>query len=394
MKANDERRLVDAFSNYQDSKARGLYIHIPFCKSKCHYCDFLSFSSRDNEVDNYVEHLIDEISIYGNIYGTVDIDSIYFGGGTPSHIPAKSIARILEKVYSSFNWNGGEVTIEVNPEIISEDALRIYSNSGINRISLGAQSLDDELLNLIGRGHRAIDILYAVDKSRNCGIENISLDLIFAIPSQSLGDFERDLHKIIDINPKHISIYSLIVEDGTRIKYLMEKNKLNPVDEELDRKMYHNAINILENNSYHQYEISNFATEKMESKHNLKYWRNDEYIGIGLGSSSYFKGERYRNIFKLKDYYKSIEDDKLPILDREIISLNALKIDYILMNMRLKRGIERAEYKRIFEIDFYEEYRDLIDKYHKNKLIDIKKENIRFTTKGFDISNSFFVEII
>lgn len=392
MRNNDKRHLYGAFISAQ--KSLGLYIHIPFCKKRCYYCDFLTGLSYGC-LDQYIGLLLKEINLYHSIYGALDIDNIYIGGGTPSSIGPDHIVRILDRVYTYNNvFENSEISIEVNPESINEDKLKAYKNIGINRISMGCQSFDNEKLAILGRLHKAEDTLRAYDLIRQTGFNNVNLDLIFALPYQTKEDLKRDLHMITRLDPEHISAYSLILEEGTSLYKKVQDKDLSLVTDEEDRAYYHYLIEYLQAKGYLQYEISNFSKPAYESRHNLKYWRLNYYLGLGLGSSSFFDGKRFKNHEKYKDYKGSIESSRLARTEIEQMDYDKLKIDYILMNLRLVEGIDREEYRKIFNTDFYEDYKGLIDSFVENNNMALSHDRVSFTRSGFDISNLFYVEII
>lgn len=392
MKINDKRHLYDAFISAQNSV--GLYIHIPFCKKKCAYCDFLS-STCYEEVDQYFSYLMEEVKLYHNLYGPQELNSIYIGGGTPSSVGQGYISSLLKQIYKHNNVDpNSEITIEVNPESVSENKLKEYRDSGINRISMGCQSFNDEKLKTIGRIHKASHIYEAYDLIRKLSFSNVNLDIIFALPGQSFQEFDQDIDALLRLEPEHISAYSLILEEDTQLFKDVEDGKLDLLSDEKDRYDYHHLIKKLEEYGYHQYEISNFAKDGKESRHNLKYWTVKYYIGLGLGSSSFFDSKRYSNFDNFNDYYNSIKKASLAIKDFYEMDYDELKIDYILMNLRLTKGINLSEYKNIFARDFYLEYKGLIDDFIEGNYMVNTGENIAFTSLGFDISNRFFVEII
>lgn len=388
----NKRHLYDAFISMK--KTVGLYIHIPYCKQKCYYCDFLSSCNYRN-VDEYMNALYKEIILYKEKFGSQNIDTIYIGGGTPSSIKSVYIQKLMDIISENNRiLSSNEITIEVNPESVTYEKLKSYYSSGINRISMGCQSFDDEKLKSIGRIHNSNQIYKAYESINDSGFKNINLDLIFALPKQSFNDFEKDVDKLLSLESQHISAYSLILEEETPLYDMTKKGDIKLVSDETDRNYYHYLIDTLDKYGYKQYEISNFAKSGYESKHNLKYWDLDYYIGLGLGSSSFFNSQRYSNESSFDNYINSIDKGNLPWINIEEINYDNLKIDYVLMRLRLKLGIDRYEYKTIFGIDIYEEYKELIDSFIENKNMVLDDDRLAFTSQGFDISNQFFLEII
>lgn len=299
-------------------KEIGIYIHIPFCKQKCKYCDFVSFSDKEIYINDYIECILKEIKSFSekvelNYINGVDdlvkINTIYIGGGTPSIISEKYIEKIINEIKDNFNiMKNAEITIEINPGTVNKQKLQKYLEIGINRISLGLQSTDDELLKLLGRVHKYKDFEEIYKLAREVGFKNINVDLMLGLPSQSISVLEKSLDEIISKNPEHISVYSLIVEENTQMFNLVEKGELKLPNENLEREMYWKVKHILEKNGYNHYEISNFAKKGYESKHNTNCWNQCEYIGFGVSAHSYFNNVRYSNIYNLEKYIENLKN--------------------------------------------------------------------------------------
>ena len=273
---------------------RSVYIHIPFCKSKCYYCDFNSYSGKENLIENYVDAVVKEIEQLPK--SELKVNTLYFGGGTPSIVPAKFLSKIINKISCD-----GEITIEVNPGTIDEEELFQYKKMGINRLSIGLQVTQDELLKKIGRIHTLEDFEKTYKSARKVEFENISVDLMIGLSNQTFDDVKESIKYILNLNPEHISVYSLIIHDELVGKHPNAFKDLPSDDEE--EKMYHYVCETLAKSGYIQYEISNFAKKGFESKHNLCYWNQEEYYGFGAGASSYIDGVRYKNVDKIGDYY-------------------------------------------------------------------------------------------
>lgn len=384
---------VPSFQFSNMTKTRGLYIHIPFCPYTCYYCDFLAFPYQEKRMEAYVESLIGEIKLFNKKYGKTELDTIFYGGGTPSYLPVELLEEIHRAVFSNFTVDpASEISLELNPDDVTFEKAYKYKAMGLNRLSLGIQSFNDDFLKLMGRGHTGQQAVKSFEILRKAAFDNISLDLIFAIPGQSLEDFSKDLDLLVELDPEHLSLYSLYIEENTYFNRLFNEGKLVPVEDEVDRALYDLGIEKL--NAYDHYEISNFAKAGYQCAHNLKYWHLDEYIGLGLGSSSYYMGQRHVNTDNLRTYSQLINQGSLPIDQSVDMDEKELKEDYIIMNMRLLDGIRRADYKTKFGRDFYADFKGLIDKHVEYANIVLGKENIYFTKKGRDLSDSFLREIL
>lgn len=358
-----------------------IYIHIPFCVKKCGYCDFLSFSCEEKskaDRSEYVEKLIEEIRLYPKL----KYDTVYFGGGTPSLLEVEEVEKILEQL--SIN-KGAEITLEVNPQTVDIEKLEGFKKIGINRLSIGIQSFNDEKLKVLGRIHSKDIALKTYDDARKAGFENISIDLIFATPDQTIEELEEDLDIVEKLSPEHISIYSLIWEEGTKFMDLLNSGKLNPLDNALEAKMYELIIDRLKKIGYLHYEISNFAKKGYEGRHNSKYWKNVEYIGAGLGASGYYKGIRYKNEIELSDYYKKIDIAEKPLMEEEEVSDKDRIENYYILGLRLLNEGIVAE-----DNIYFEKIKNLCKKgYLKNE-----EERYKLTSKGLMFANDVFVEIM
>lgn len=376
-------------------KSFSLYIHIPFCERKCYYCDFTSFSRNGLDVDEYMKNLNKEISLYKDILKDYSLETIFIGGGTPSSIDGGYIEKLLENVYRTFNTEGlKEVTIEVNPGTLNREKIKSYKRAGINRISLGLQSLKDNQLKSIGRIHSSKDFFESFYILREEGFNNISVDLMLGLPGQKLEDLEDTLKRIIDLDLEHISLYSLIIEEGTLIKSWYDKGLLDLPDEDLERIMYHKSIDILHKAGYKQYEISNFSKEGFESKHNLQYWRIKPYLGVGINSHSNLFSKRFWNYSSFIDYNNFLDGDNFPIEGEEIIHKDMEIAEYCIMTLRLNRGIDKIEYQKRFGETIDLRYRNVIDKHVHNNLINESYNNIRLTNRGKDLANLVEVDFM
>lgn len=288
-----------------EEKELGIYIHIPFCIRKCYYCDFTSYTNQFSKVDKYIKKVIEEIHEYK--LNNYNITTIYIGGGTPSSIDSKYIVKVLNEIKSKISnnktkWENIEITIELNPGTVTKNKLLDYKKIGINRLSVGLQSTNDEILKTIGRIHNYEDFLNTYKLINDVGFENYNFDLMIGLPEQRIQDIKKDLNEVLKLKPNHLSVYSLIIEEDTEIKDFIDDEEWTLPDEETERQMYWYVKNFLELNGYKHYEISNFAKEGKESKHNINCWKQKEYIGIGLSACSFLNNERYGNENDINEY--------------------------------------------------------------------------------------------
>ncbi len=377
------------------NKELGIYVHIPFCKKKCYYCDFVSYANKEEYINRYVKALEKECDTYNlNQY---NVTSIFIGGGTPSYIESKYIKEILEKIKSKFKINNNcEITIEINPGTVDKQKLKQYKDIGINRLSIGLQSVNNTLLKQIGRIHTYEDFLETYNTAKKIGFENINIDLILAIPNQTLEDIKNQMNEILKLNPTHISTYSLIIEEGTPMEKMVQEKKYSLPDENTERKIYWYVKNILEKNGYIHYEISNFAKRKKESIHNKNCWEQKEYIGLGVAAHSYIGNIRYSNIENIEKYISNIEEGKVYI--NKIIHEKQSTIDkqkeYMLLGLRKIEGVSINKFKNKFIENPIFLFKKEFDKLEKEKLIEIDGDYIRLTNKGIDLANIVWQEFI
>ena len=305
-----------------------LYIHIPFCIKKCDYCDFLSFQLEKDTEKKYAKYLLEELSMYSDyIYNT-----IYIGGGTPSVIEPDNIKILLESINIKPD---SEITIEVNPKTVDIEKLRQYRNMGINRISIGIQSFDNKKLHILGRAHNVLEGKEAYFNARKAGFDNISLDLIFSTPNETMEELKNDLRELFFLEPQHFSIYSLIWEEGTVFYEKLNQGIFQITDNDLEGEMYNLIIEEANKYNYKHYEISNFSKDEYKSKHNIKYWENKNYVGVGLGASGYINNERYTNNLTFEEYYKNIDNGIFPRGHIEIVDKNEKEKYRAILNLRL-----------------------------------------------------------
>lgn len=374
-------------------KEIGIYVHIPFCKQKCYYCDFVSYCKKDNLIEDYAKAVEKEIELK-NIKST--ITTIYIGGGTPSYIDSKYIKEIVNKIFEKNVSKEAEITIEVNPGTVTLEKLQDYKECGINRLSIGLQSTQDELLKKIGRIHNFEEFLNTYKMAKKVGFKNINIDLMLGLPGQRISDLKDSLEKVVKLKPKHISVYSLIVEEGTPISEKIKEGELELPDEETERNMYWYVKNTLELNGYIHYEISNFAKKGYYSKHNMNCWEQKEYLGIGAAAHSYRDITRYSNTTNVEEYIKNVKQNKLERnrIIHEIQKEDDTKKEFMLLGLRKIEGIKISDFKNKFGDNPIYLYRTELNKLVEEKLIIVYDDNIRLTNKGIDLANLVWEEFV
>lgn len=376
----------------------GIYVHIPFCKRKCSYCDFKSFSNIDEiNQKKYVDALIKEIQNSQNTNKYI-VTTIYIGGGTPSFINETYIKDILQAIYKKWEIkNDVEITIEVNPGTITKEKLEAYKNMGINRLSIGLQSTNNYLLNKIGRIHSYEEFIENYILARKIGFENINIDLMLALPEQNMEDLMQSVKKVINLNPEHISIYSLILEENTELWKKVKNKEENLVEDDLEREMYWKSKKAFEAAGYIHYEISNYAKPGFESKHNKNCWSQKQYLGFGIAAHSYFNGKRFYNVEDLNKYITNIEKNEFKnniIIEEENRTKEDVAKEYMMLGLRKIEGVSISEFQRKFELNPLFYFRFEISKLQEMDLIEVDLDNIRLTKKGLDLANIVFEEFI
>lgn len=375
----------------KNKKSLSLYIHIPFCKQKCFYCDFPSYSGLEELKEDYVKALCKEIREKASKY---KIKSIFIGGGTPSYLSENDIKDVLNEIRKLDLEDNIEFTMECNPGTLTEEKLSIMINGGVNRISMGLQAVQNSLLKEIGRIHTFKVFEENYNLARKVGFENINVDLMFGLPNQSVDEWEESLRKIADLEPEHISAYSLIIEENTGFYKLWENNKLLLPNEEDERIMYSKTKEVLSSYGYSQYEISNYAKEGYECYHNKVYWKCEEYLGLGSASSSFINEKRIKNIEDVKTYIERINKNE-SVVEEVIENKSKDNIEeFIFMGLRMVEGISLSEFKNKFNIDINELYDEVIQKNIKNNLLIIENNRLKLTEKGIELSNSVMSDFI
>ncbi len=392
--------------NRENTKNIGLYIHIPFCKSKCKYCDFKSYAGKEALIEQYIKWLKYELQSVGegnkldfenNLDKLAIVKTIYIGGGTPSIIESKHIEEILNIIKEYYTIaNDAEITIEINPGTVDEDKLLTYKASGINRLSIGLQATDDRLLKKIGRIHSYNDFLHTYNLARKIGFENINVDLMLGLPEQSIKNLETSINELIKLSPEHISVYSLIVEEGTPFFTMWENNELALPGDETERKMYWKAKEMLEEAGYTHYEISNFAKKGYESKHNLACWNQEEYIGLGVAAHSYTNSVRYSNIDDIEQYIKNYETNNEVdnFVFHEKQNKESKMKEFMMLGLRKIQGVRVSVFKNKFAESPIFLYRKELEKLVNEELLEIDGDYIKLTNKGLDLANLVWEEFV
>lgn len=377
-------------------KEIGIYVHIPFCKSKCLYCDFTSYTDKNTEIRRYVDCLKREIN-----YRSKDeylVKTIFFGGGTPSIIDGKYIVEILSEINNAYIVDkNAEITIEINPGTIDKHKLEKYKEAGINRISIGLQSSKKELLKEIGRIHTYEDFENTVELAKEVGFTNINVDLMIGIPNQTIYDVEDTLDKVLALDLTHISVYSLIYEDGTLMTKMVDEGKLLEVDEEIERYMYWYAKRRLEDNGFIHYEISNFAKPSYRCKHNLDCWNQKEYLGFGVAAASYIDNFRIKNTDSLEKYISNINSDKYykNLIIEEKQDIDEQMKEFVILRLRMTEGFKASDFTAKFNKDVYKVFESQMDKLLSDGLIIAEEFGyLKLTKKGLDLANIVWGEFI
>ncbi len=390
-----------------------LYIHIPFCKQKCLYCDFLSFDDVLYAKQlAYMDALRTELRLYQPYADRYSVKSVFIGGGTPSTMDESLIEALLSQVRSVFRLDRfAEITIEANPGTLKYTDLLAYQSYGINRLSIGLQSADDDMLRMLGRIHNFDQFVAGYTSARRAGFRNINVDVISGIPGQDMHSYVDTLTRVMEYRPEHISVYSLQVEEGTPLAE--DQNLLDMLpEEETDRRMYAMTKKILRTNGYERYEFSNYCQPGFECKHNLVYWTGGEYIGIGLGAASLFKGERFSNLRDLDRYLELMEEvsklmtpevDTLELYDAATLKLRqdntAMYVDrrmeeFMFLGLRMIRGVSRTEFKQRFNKEMFDVYGSVINKYVDDGFLRLEEDRVMLTDAGIDVSNIILSDFI
>lgn len=382
-----------------------LYIHIPFCARKCAYCDFLSFVAPERAYRDYMDRLIEEIYGQSGNFAGYCVTTVFVGGGTPSVLPAFLIEELFAVLYECFDIaEDAEITLESNPGTLTMEKLETYRQSGINRLSIGLQSADDQELRYLGRIHSYDDFLKSYQRARQAGFENINVDLMSALPGQTVHSWKTTLRKVMMLKPEHISAYSLIIEEGTPFYARYGGEILNRggedvlpdlPDEDADREMYHLTKELMHAQGYGRYEISNYARPGYECRHNIGYWNGTEYLGLGLGASSYTFGFRYHNTTDLKEYLSlNLREGGAAARDIQELSLEDRMEEFMFLGLRMMQGVSGSEFLERFGQNMWNVYGDVLPRLQEQGLIEVDAPWVRLTELGIDVSNVVLSEFL
>lgn len=387
-------------------KEIGLYIHIPFCRQKCYYCDFVSYANKYEIVEKYIQCLRKEIIQYAHENEIMSkneleeryvIKTIYIGGGTPSSIDEIYIAKLLQTIKENFKIKeNAEITIELNPGTVNKEKLETYKESGINRLSIGLQAVQDDILKTIGRIHTYKDFVDIYETARKVGFSNINVDLMIDLPNQTMDNVKESVKAILNLKPEHISVYSLILEEKTKMYEMINSKIVSIATDEIERKMYWYVKETLEKHKYNQYEISNFSKAGFESRHNMDCWNQNEYIGVGASASSFMDNKRYSNTSELETYIDNIENgmpSKNLILD-EILDDESKMKEFMMLGLRKIQGVSIRDFEQKFNVNPIIKYCKILDKLNHEGLIEIDANNIRLSSKGIDLANLVWEEFV
>lgn len=369
-----------------------IYVHIPFCIKKCGYCDFLSYSSGEYSRIEYVDALLRELD---GVEGLNDyqVVSVFFGGGTPSVLDAEELVKILERIRNKAGFSAdAEISLEANPGTVNADKLELYRKAGFNRISFGCQSMDDDELKQLGRIHTVGEFLDGYYQARKAGFSNINVDLMSGLPGQSYGDWERNLRMAAELEPEHISAYSLILEEGT--PFYHNRNQLNLPDEDSERLMYERTHEVLGEYGYEQYEISNYAKKGYQCRHNIGYWRRVPYLGLGLGAASLMNETRFSNTVDWKEYLENSGSPHIIRKDVQKLTPEDAMEEYMILGLRMCEGVSADEFERTFGRRLSEIYGDVIEKYTRLDLLQKRGNNLSFTRRGISVSNTILADFL
>lgn len=370
---------------------KAAYLHIPFCEHICHYCDFNKVFLKGQPVDEYIRALDQEMKRTLSQYPTNNLDTIFVGGGTPTSLNEQQLERFCENINKNLPKSEElEFTFEANPGDLTKAKLQILKDAGVNRISLGVQTFNEELLQKIGRVHRKKDVFQSIENAKTVGFQNISIDLIFSLPTQTLADFKESLTEAFSLDISHYSAYSLIIEPKTVFYNLMKKGKLPTPGEDLEASMYELLMEEMKKNGFRQYEISNFSKPGFESKHNLTYWNNDYYYGFGAGAHSYLNGLRRSNSGPLKKYIEQINNGVLPVFEEHEVTKAEQMEEEMFLGLRKAEGVSIPDFTRKFGKDplqlFNSEIEDLVGK----QWLEVNENNIYLTKRGRLLGNEVF----
>lgn len=376
------------------TKSTSAYIHIPFCEHICYYCDFNKVFLEGQPVDEYIEALLKEARLALRQNPVEKMETLYVGGGTPTSLTASQLERLLSGLREILPYYNGEFTVEANPGDLTADKLDVMKNYGVNRLSMGVQTFDDRLLKKIGRKHTAQDVYDTIQLLEEKDFSNVTIDLIYALPGQSLESFRDTVTRALALDLPHYALYSLILENQTMFMNWVRRGKMHLPEQELEAQMYAETIGAMEKAGRKQYEISNFAKPGFESQHNLVYWNNQNYFGLGAGASGYLGNRRYKNRGPIQHYLKSLKNDQLPVLEEEILTQKAQIEEEMFLGLRKILGVDKTVFENRFGFSMMDVYGDVIEKLKQQKLITETDSGVCLTEEGLFRGNDVFEEFL
>lgn len=375
------------------NKSLGIYIHVPFCIQKCNYCDFLSFAADEQRQHHYIKTLRKEMERWKEKVSAYEVDTIFIGGGTPSVLVTEEMESVFQGIYDNFSVNDyKEFTIECNPGTVTKEKFDLYRQAGVNRISFGMQSSIEEELRRLGRIHSYEEFLDSYKLARETGFDNINIDVMSAIPGQTKESYEKTLKCVTELAPEHISSYSLMIEEGTPFYEWYAENP--PVEEETDRWMYERTREMLGAAGYERYEISNYAKRGRECRHNLKYWQREEYLGLGLGASSFLSHTRFSNERDMTGYQNRIDRGEYPVAEIEKLRKEDEKAEFMFLGLRCMKGISVMKFQECFDEKIDDCFGEEISRCQSQGLLERNGDCICLTKRGIDVSNRVFEEFV
>lgn len=376
------------------TKSTSAYIHIPFCEHICYYCDFNKVFLEGQPVDEYIEALLKEARLALSQNPVENMKTLYVGGGTPTSLNATQLDRLLSGLRQILPYNNGEFTVEANPGDLTADKLNVMKNYGVNRLSMGVQTFDDRLLKKIGRKHTAQDVYDTIQLLEEKDFSNVTIDLIYALPGQSLESFRDTVTRALALDLPHYALYSLILENQTMFMNWVRRGKMHLPEQELEAQMYAETIEAMEKAGRKQYEISNFAKPGFESQHNLVYWNNQNYFGLGAGASGYLGNRRYKNRGPIQHYLKALNSNQLPVLEEEQLSQQEQIEEEMFLGLRKILGVDKTVFENRFGLSMMDVYGEVIEKLKQQKLITETNSRVCLTEEGLFRGNDVFEEFL
>ncbi|HWR42764.1 radical SAM family heme chaperone HemW [Sporomusa sp.] len=369
----------------------GLYLHMPFCRQKCLYCDFSSYSGAEHLFVAYTAALCQQIAEQGGLLCKPTVDTVYVGGGTPSLLPVQLLEQVMSCLYTNFNIkNDAEISMEANPGTVTREQLVTLKAAGINRLSFGVQSFNNDLLARLGRIHKTADTLTALEYAYATGFNNISIDMMYGLPGQTVEGFARELEQAVAVNTSHISVYGLKLEEGTPFAAAYDRGSLKLPDEATEEAMYDRMVDFLPGRGLLRYEISNFARPGLECRHNMKYWQYQPYLGIGAAAHSFLNGERISNVTGIQEYISAIFEGRSPVVMREILTKDQSMAEYIFLALRTSQGLTLANFYQRFCVDFFRHFGNIFEKLQRQDLVETDSRRVWLTDRGMKFGNIVF----